>query len=730
MTTIHLVIFWHMHQPQYRDPISGRYVLPWTRLHALKDYWGMVRVLAEFPGVHATFNMVPALALQLEEYAGGKFNEPWFDLAFMPAADLELSDRREILERAFQVNHDNLLRRWPRFLELYTLVQAAGNDAAAMRLAQRDWRDLQFLSQLAWMDEEYLADDAVVTALSAKGHDFTEEDKAQLRLKQLELLARVLPEYRAASESGQVEISSTPFYHPILPLVCDTDIARTANPYTPLPNPAFRHPEDARTQLERARAYHQRLFGRPPRGLWPSEGSVSDATLQLAIETGFEWFATDEGVLGRTRNIGFLRDSRGVPENAADLYAPWKVSLGEGSITGLYRDHYLSDLVGFVYSRMPAADAAADLHRRIRQIGESWSGAHPPTLSLILDGENAWEYYPGNGRDFLRRFYGLIQGDADIRALTASEAIAAAGEIRSLPGTFPASWINANFDIWIGHADDVRAWNLLGEAREIFEREKQRSAMGDADAPSAGQLDRAYESVLAAEGSDWCWWYGPENSSANDADFDALYRKHLTGIYLALGLRAPDVLAQPIRHVREPAYISLPEATLDVRVDGRETSFFEWLGAGAYLVDRRGGTMQGRAFLLAGLHYGFNADSLFLRVDPIGSGFSDLRDCEFRLAVRAAQEVRITLHVTAGAVSAVSVEGADCPPGQEQQCVSAAIGKILEVRLASALFSLVGCRSLRLSLALWQDGLPADLLPAEGSLEIHLGEHAFAWPLR
>src|ERR1700751_3269162 len=202
------------------------------------------------------------------------------------------------------------------------------------------------------MDEEHIAKDPVVNALAAKGKDFTERDKDMLKEKQLELLGSVLPEYRIAAESGQIEISTTPYYHPILPLLCDTDIARVSNPHTPLPHPAFRYPEDAREQLVPARTYHEKIFGKPPSGLWPSEGSVSDQSLEIAMDLGFKWFATDEGVLGRTRNIGFWRDASGYPENGPDLYTPWMLERPRGSMVGFFRDHYLSDLVGFVYRRM------------------------------------------------------------------------------------------------------------------------------------------------------------------------------------------------------------------------------------------------------------------------------------------------------------------------------------------------------------------------------------------
>ena len=402
MKRVHLVVLWHMHQPQYRDPENGRYVLPWTRLHALKDYWGMVEVLREFPNFHATFNVVPSLGMQLEEYASCSFKEPWFSLAFKNADELTREDKAEILARAFQVNHEHLMSRWQRFVELFEWSRPAGGAQALVSFTPRDWRDLQLLSQLAWMEESWFEKDELVSRLATKGKDYTEQEKSALRKKQLEFLGLVLPAYRDAAQSGQIELSTTPFYHPILPLICDSDIARVANPGTPLPRRAYRRHEDAREQLRLAREYHERVFGAKPAGLWPSEGSVSDQALTIAAEEGFRWFGTDEGVLGRTLNVGFFRDGNGIPANADRLYRPWQVQLAPTGIAGLFRDHHLSDLIGFVYSRMDAKAAAANLHNRMRHVGETVQSNQPLTICLFLDGENAWEYYPGNGRAFLR----------------------------------------------------------------------------------------------------------------------------------------------------------------------------------------------------------------------------------------------------------------------------------------------------------------------------------------
>ena len=745
MTRIHLLILWHMHQPQYRDPSTGRYVLPFTRLHALKDYYGMVRLVEEFPSLRMTFNMVPALGQQLEEYASGNFRESWFETAFTPAENLDAAQKEEILLRAFQVNHENLMARWPRFVELYQQSRAGGHEAATT-FSLSDWRDLQTLSQLAWMDEEYLAHDSVVREISARGANFTEENKAALRGKQLELLGRVLPEYRRAAERGQIEISTTPFYHPILPLLCDSNVARESNPRSPLVQPPFQYPEDAREQLVRARAWHERAFGRPPVGLWPSEGSVSNAALDIAAELGFRWFATDEGVLGRTLQTGFGRDGAGIPDNAGQLYSPWRVNLGSRSIVGFFRDHYISDLVGFVYSRMHQQAAALDLHRRIRSIGDRVSSGKPLVVTIILDGENAWEYFAGAGRDFLRQFYGSIAGDPDIRTVTASQAAEEAGDAPSVSHLVPGSWIQANFDVWAGDAEDVRAWDLLRDARAAYAQAMRSREQEQPGAPSKEKLASAYESLLAAEGSDWCWWYGPEHSSANDAEFDALYRTHLTEVYLALGLQVPEALAQPVKRAPEHAVVVPALAYLDVKVDGRESSYFEWLGAGLYSADRHGGAMHGRACYLHELRYGFSEDRLYLRVDCLAGALETMREFEFHLRVKAQEDLLVVARVKDAALADITVERDNVCLLNTAGLVAIAYGSILEVSLSrellpscSATVSLSpgakqggaapAANILAIGVALWQSGLPLDVLPAEGSLNIPLGEDAFAWPV-
>ncbi len=311
--------------------------------------------------------------------------------------------------------------------------------------------------------------------------------------------------------------------------------------------------------------------------------------------------------------------------------------------------------------------------------------------------------------------------------MTASEAVAAAGEIPTNHGIFPASWINANFDVWIGSGEDVTAWDHLRRARDFYGQQVECAAKGFPRAPTPEQLAASYEALLGAEGSDWCWWYGPEHSSANDGEFDAFYRKLLTEVYLALGAEAPDVLAEPIKRQPERALILPPSSHLHVKVDGRESTYFEWMGAGLYSADRRSSAMHGRLLLLHELRYGFDEERFHLRVDVFAEALAELRDAEFRITLRAEQELRVVVRLEEGRVSGYLVESRDlCLLGPDE-VVKVACDKILEVSIAKEMFILGKRKSVSLGVAIWEGGLPVDLLPAEGLLEIQLGEEHFGW---
>ncbi len=526
---IRLALLWHMHQPFYQDLATGEHILPWVRMHAIKDYRGMVDVLEPFPRVRATFNLVPSLLTQLQSFAEDRAQDRHLSVGLAPADALTPSDRAFLGLNGFHAAYQRMIGPYPRYADLH----ARRKDFARWTVA--DLRDLQVWHKLAWMDPDWLVNDARLIGLVEKGRDYSEGDKQLLRTVELELLQSTIGVYRRARERGQVELSTSPFYHPILPLLCDTDAHLVAHPDALPPRHPFRWPIDARQQVARAVRFHTDLFGEAPVGLWPSEGSVSSLMVPIVAAEGLGWMATDEDVLARSLGELLPRDGDGLPLRPELLYRPYQVEAGGARVNLLFRDHSLSDRIGFHYQSWEPHHAADDFLWRVRESGRRFAektGGEDATIVVILDGENAWEHYAGGGRPFLRELYGRLQAATDIQTVTMAEA--ASSHVKPLPNLFPGSWIHADFYIWAGHRDDQRAWSQLSDLRTAFEKR--------APFITAAARDQAYEELLIAEGSDWFWWYGDDHSSDQDAEFDDLFRRHVRNAYTALDLEPPAEL--------------------------------------------------------------------------------------------------------------------------------------------------------------------------------------------
>jgi alpha-amylase/alpha-mannosidase (GH57 family) len=616
---VRLALLWHMHQPYYEDLATGEHILPWVRLHAIKDYWGMVAMLEEFPGIRVTFNLVPSLIRQVQAFAEDRARDRHLEIGLKPAAGLTAEESRWMVANGFHAPYARMIGPYPRYAQLH-----------AYRMERRaftedDIRDLQVWHKLAWMDPDLLINDARLSSLVEKDHGFSEDDKTRLRQVELDLLGRVVPAYRAASERSQVELATSPFYHPILPLLCDSDAHQQAHPGAPKPRHRFSRPADARLQIDRAIAFHESTFGSRPTGMWPSEGSVSDESVAMIAAAGLGWIATDEDILSRSLRTPMRPDL---------LYRPYRI--GERGPVALFRDHAMSDRIGFQYQTWDAGAAAADFVEHVRAAGRRFveaGGGEVATVPVILDGENAWEYYDGGGRPFLRALYRALAEAPDIETVTMSEA--AAGPARSLPSIFPGSWIHGDFYIWIGHRDDHRAWDQLSEARATFD---QRAGEVTPEA-----RERALEELLIAEGSDWFWWYGDDHSSDHDADFDDLFRRHLRNAYAALDTAIPeDLFATNISTGAGPDRLE-PSGLLSISLDGEETSFLEWVGAAGPALTRPGGAMHevAASALISEVLVGRSADAMCLRLK--GSGLiSKLADGSANLAlVIGGQDVRV-----------------------------------------------------------------------------------------
>ncbi len=538
-------LMWHQHQPFYPKNAEGVYTRPWVRLHATKDYYDMAALVAEYPDVHVTFNLTPVLLMQLEDLANGAKDEYWVK-AEIPAEELTDDDKQFIVERFFDTN-PGIIERFPRYQQLADSRAVLGNDGAVATWTAADFRDLQILFNLAWTDPGFLAIEPL-SVLVAKGTQFSEADKTILFDEHRRIIAGVIPLHAQLWEEGHIEITTTPLAHPILPLISDTNLAAVGDPTAVLPSARFQEIPDADQQVIRGLDTAERLLGRRPTGMWPGEGSVAQLVMSLFSKNGVEWVASGEEVLAKSLGIGsFTRDGADTVEQPESLYRPWQATLNRNDpVPMFFRDGLLSDLVGFEYSGMSGPAAADDLMSRLAAIRDALEergpapDGRPPIVSIILDGENAWEHYDNDGIDFLNSLYaGLTEADW-VATITPSEYLERFGEPEPLDEVWPGAWFQPNFATWIGEDEEATAWDYLAAVRADL-RDAERSG----DYPQADVSD-AFDRMLLAEGSDWFWWYGSDQDSGNDDYFDEAFRELLGQVYDELGEPRPSFVDVPI----------------------------------------------------------------------------------------------------------------------------------------------------------------------------------------
>ena len=713
MVRARLAFLWHMHQPLYREPESGEYLMPWVRLHATRAYYDMAWMLERHPGVRCTVNFTPVLLEQLEDYARGTARDRFLDLSARPAPDLGPEERQQILKSFFMVDWETVIRPLPRYWEL---LHQRGRDIRQVDLAETAERfdeaaltDLQVLFNLGWMGFGALADDEGLRALREKGRGFDRADLDYLLAAQRRILGEIAPRWRRLAERGQVELSSTPYHHPILPLVCDTDSARRALPGLPLPQ-RFAWPEDARWHVREAIALHERTFGARPAGMWPAEGSVSPEALEVLTSEGVGWLCSDEAVLFRSLPADRPR--------LETLYRPWLVDAGQGRAARmLFRDRGLSDLIGFTYARTPAREAVADFLSHVDAIGASWAEARrdgPATVGVFLDGENPWEHFPSSGHDFLEELYRQLEGSGTIETATMSEATAAP-PAPGIPRIHSGSWIEASYRIWIGHQEDRQAWTALAKAREAL--------AAAVDLPPE-RLERARQHLYAAEGSDWYWWYGEDFTTELAAEFDSLFRGHVIAASQLAGAAPPPEVLEPIKRFGPAAVTELkplrqPTLLLSPRIDGAETTYFEWQGAGLYRPGQHRGSMFGGAQAFHVLHFGFDLAHLYVRLDPAESP---------ERAREVATAVRLEL-LGAGRQERVEFPLADGGPfpgrWREGDLGLGAFGRILELAVPFASLHFTPGQRLSLAVHVLRGAVAVERLPRYGHLEVEVPSEDF-----
>ncbi len=706
---MNVVLLWHMHQPYYVNPLTKKAMMPWVRLHATKGYLDMIDLVTAQPDVRVTFNFTPVLVRQILELVNKEVEDTWETLSRKPAAELDNDDHRHLLENFFKINWETLVRPVPRYAELlgkrgpnYTLAKL---DSIVRTFSEQDFRDLQTLYNLQWCGFSAVRRFPVLQTLKDKGQNFTEEEKNTVLDIHREILALVLPEYRKASERGQIELTTTPYFHPIMPLVYDTHIARRCQPQSPLPS-AFSAPEDVRAQLRLAQELHEKVFGKRARGLWPSEGSIAPEIVPLMVEAGFDYFCSDEGNLFKSLKNDPNWNTRHVDH--VELFQGWRIFAYERSIQALFRDRPLSDFIGFDAARNETAQAVAHIIDNLKNIAKTASADYN-VAPLILDGENAWEAFADGGEAFLSSLYRALTSTPELKTCRIGDYFDAHPSRVETCYLHSGSWIRSDFDIWIGDPEENKGWEWLKETRHFL---VERIAQGNVPQLAA---EKAWWEIYAAEGSDWFWWYGPDFTIDTDFLFDELFRLHLQNVYRILGVEPPAHLDVPICLPSADLGYTQPLRLLAPDISGDTERYFNWLGAGVLdLTTQQTAMFQGDR-IGRKLFFGFGKHDLFLRLDlarhPEAITIRVLLPHPARITLRQASPNNISL------LFEVSDDGVQFTPAQAPHLL-ANWSRSLVVSIPRELLRVEPGHEFAFFLQLLEGGLQRERYPERGAIEL------------
>ena len=536
-----VVLCWHMHQPDYRDLRTGKIHLPWTYLHATKDYVDMAAHLEAEPAARAVVNFAPILLEQIEDYVAqirgylqghGVIKDPLLAELAEPALPGNTQERLRLMQDCLRANRERMIDRFEPYQRLATMARWYEAHPDSMIYASNQFlADLLTWYHLSWIGESVQRSDPRIRALRDKAVNFSLHDRRELLKIILEQIESVIPRYRKLADNGQVELSMSPYAHPIVPLMLEFNSAREALPDVHLPVSCDYPGGRARAEWHLARGLEtfQRVFGRRPAGLWPSEGGISQDALELFAEQGFSWVASGGKVLHNSHDASSRSCSHRV------------YRFGEVKLDCFFRDDGLSDLIGFDYSDWHANDAVANLVGHMENIARVCPDRDDCLITIILDGENAWEYYPENGYYFLNQLYHSLAQHPHLRMSTFEQFLAEKSPQRAHEASIVAgSWVYGTFSTWIGDADKNRGWDILVEAKRTFDEQLATGSL------SAEEEQAAERQLAICEGSDWFWWFGDYNPSQTVNQFDQLYRTHMANLYQLLNVEAPAYLSEII----------------------------------------------------------------------------------------------------------------------------------------------------------------------------------------
>ena len=601
---LNIAFHWLFHQPQYADPEDIANSQPWVRLHAAKEYLDLGLIMQKYPKIKSTVTMSSCLIDQLLQYENG-FEDSFLSLIKLNPQDMNEEIKSNFLRKIFDIYSSESMmaqERWSKRHETWkNKLEKEGLEKAVQLTSDREILDIQVLHLLGWSGNSLLNSTELENTVN-KESGFTFEEKAAILKLHEELLPKIIPLYKELASTKQVELSISSYYHPILPLLFDNDYGKVADRYCEESSLHFEFPIDAVRQVKDAYDLHEKVFGVKPVGMLPPEGSVCFEVIELCSQEGIRWLTTDEQILLQSVNENLAAEMK---------YRAYNVEGIKNSPAIFFRCQAISEAITTEYSDMPPEDAVDDLMQNLESIRKSLSGNGKEFIvPILLDAENTWEFFPENGMPFLNELYSRLSDSEIIRTVTMKSYLEEAGELPIIHNIQPGSIIDGNFNSWIGQEQKNRAWDVLTEAREALEKAGKTDDIQKE--PFKTRYEAAYRNILAAEGSDWFWWYGIRRTSPKGRLFDELYRSHLSKVYSYLNLTVPEELSEPLDYYAEEV-AAAPEAMLTPDVDGKETEKGEWESAGYWYLEEVAGRQA--EYILKGVKYGFDKENLYLRLD-------------------------------------------------------------------------------------------------------------------
>ncbi len=598
-----IALIWHMHQPAYRTAEGEIYLMPWVRMHAIKDYLDMLLILDEFPSLKLNFNLVPVLLDAIYDYGYNGAHDIYSKLTV--AEHLSDEEKEFVFNHFFDANYKNMVLHHDEYRKLYE-KRYSREDITIHDFSDQEYFAVMSWFNLAWFDPYWRKSEELVRIADKKNEEFTLEDREKIIELQRKICREIIPQYKKYQLAGRIEISTSPYYHPILPLLLDMNDAEKSNPSLPAPKLHSNMKDDAIWQVKSALDKFEDLFDVRPRGIWPSEQCISKKTLELFQDLGVKWTISDEGVLEQSLKTEFVRDFRGYLEDPYGLCHPYSYQTIGKKINILFRDSVLPNLIGFEYPNHDPQKAAYDLYDRIKTIQSKLQNSpdNSHILTIAMDGENCWENYSEDGHIFLSELYRLLTTDEGLETVRVSDYLEKTERSVRLSKIHPGSWINRDFSLWVGEPTKNLAWEYLDKTRTdliSFEKEK----------PDKELLKQAWNEIYICEGSDWYWWYGEPNDSGQDEIFDFIFRERLQNVYKILSKPVPDYLTLPLSAYFERGSRYPKGDVGGFELDGCTSE--NWVNAGCIDIPSTPTMQENRLFNK--IYFGSNSNNLYLRFD-------------------------------------------------------------------------------------------------------------------